>query len=66
MVGRPLTADLDLKKEVKKMYDGLKKRGWNIDEPQLSFDEKYRYSRFADQRGELRKFTLSFKLFAKQ
>ncbi len=66
MVGRPLTADLDLKKEVKKMYDGLKKRGWNFDEPQLSFEEKNHYSRFADQRGELRKFTLSFKLSAEQ
>lgn len=66
MVGRPLSADLDLKAEVQYMYDGLKKRGWNIDEPQLSFEEKGRNSRFVGQRGELRKFTLSFRLSAKQ
>ncbi|MEC8332927.1 MAG: hypothetical protein VXZ83_02255 [Verrucomicrobiota bacterium] len=60
MVGRPLTADLDLKNEVRKMYDRLKKRGWNIDEPQLYFEEKNRYSRIAEQRGDLRKFTLTF------
>ena len=65
MVGRPLSADLDLKAEVKNMYDGLKKRGWNIDEPQLSFEEKSRYSRFITERGALRKFTLSFVLSAK-
>ena len=66
MVGRPLSADLDLKAEVQYMYDGLKKRGWNIDEPQLSFEEKGRNSRFAGQRGELRKFTLSFRISAKK
>ena len=65
MVGRPLTADLDLKNEVRKMYDRLKKRGWNIDEPQLYFEEKNRYSRIAEQRGDLRKFTLTFILSKK-
>jgi hypothetical protein len=65
MLGRPLSADLDLKAEVKNMYEGLKQRGWNIDEPQLNFMESNRYSRFAEQRGELRKFTLSFILSVK-
>jgi hypothetical protein len=64
MIGRPLSADLDLKAEVENMYDILKIRGWNIDEPKLSFEEKGRNSRFLGQRGELRKFTLSFRLSA--
>ena len=65
MLGRPLSADLDLKAEVKNMYEGLKQRGWNIDEPQLNFEESNRYSRFDEQRGGLRKFTLSFILSVK-
>lgn len=65
MVGRPLSADLDLKAGFQYMYEVLKKSGWNIDEPQISFEEKNRYSRFAEQRGDLRKFTLSFILSAK-
>ena len=65
MIGRPLTADLDLKAEVDDMYVSLQKIGWKVDEPQISFEEKGRNSRFAEQRGELRKFTVSFKLSAK-
>ena len=65
MIGRPLTADLDLKAEVDDMYESLQKIGWKVDEPQLSFEEKGRNFRFAEQRGELRKFTVSFKLSVK-
>ncbi len=66
IVGRPLSADFDLKAEVKNMYERLKQSGWNIDEPRLTFEESSRYSRFAEQRGKLRKFTLSFILSTKQ
>lgn len=60
--GRPLTADLDLGAEIKKMYDGLQKRGWNVEEPKVAFESASGNSRFASQRGALRKFTVNFTL----
>lgn len=60
--GRPLTADLDLSAEIKKMYDGLQKRGWGLEEPEIAFESASGNSRFASQRGALRKFTVNLTL----
>ncbi|MGB0409853.1 MAG: hypothetical protein ACPGIC_07655 [Opitutales bacterium] len=65
MVGRPLTADLDLYEKIKLMHTGLAKQGWLISEPELTFEEKSGGSRFSSQRGELRKFTLRFTISPK-
>lgn len=60
MVGRPLTADLDLPAEIKAMSGRLKKQGWQFSEPTVSFEQANSRSRFGDARGRLRKFTISF------
>lgn len=65
MEGRPLTADINLSERVQQMHDGLKKQGWLISEPELSFEKKSGGSRFSNQRGELRKFILRFQINAK-
>ncbi len=60
MVGRPLTADLDLPAEIKAMFGRLKKQGWQLSEPTVAFEQDNSRSRFGDARGRLRKFTISF------
>lgn len=60
MVGRPLTADLDLPAEIKVMFERLKKQGWQLSEPTVAFEQSNSRSRFDDARGRLRKFTISF------
>ena len=65
MEGRPLTADINLSERVQQMHDGLKKQGWLISDPELSFEKKTGGSRFSNQRGELRKFILQFQIKAK-
>ena len=60
MVGRPLTADLDLPEEIKAMFVLLEKQGWQLSEPTVAFEEANSRSRFSDARGLLRKFTISF------
>jgi HSP20 family molecular chaperone IbpA len=60
MVGRPLTADLDLPAEIKVMFGRLKKQGWQLSEPKVAFEQANSRSRFGDARGRLRKFTISF------
>jgi hypothetical protein len=60
MVGRPLTADLDLPEEIKAMFGLLKKQGWQLSEPTVAFEQSNSRSRFGDARGRLRKFTISF------
>lgn len=60
--GRPLTADLNLVAEINKMHEDLRKRGWRLDEPKVAFEGAARNSRFASQRGALRKFTVNFSL----
>ena len=60
MIGRPLTADLDLPAEIKVMYERLKKQGWQLSEPTIAFEQANSRSRFGDQRGRLRKFTIHF------
>jgi len=60
MVGRPLTADLDLPAEIKVMFERLKKQGWQLSEPTVAFEQSNSRSRFGDARGRLRKFTISF------
>lgn len=60
MVGRPLTADLDLPVEIKVMFGRLEKQGWQFSEPTVAFEEANSRSRFGDARGRLRKFTISF------
>ena len=64
MVGRPLTADLDLPAEIKAMFGRLKKQGWQLSEPTVAFEQDNSRSRFGDARGRLRKFTISFKVKA--
>ena len=64
MVGRPLTADLDLPAEIKAMFGRLKKQGWQLSEPTVAFEQDNSRSRFGDARGRLRKFTISFTLKA--
>ena len=64
MVGRPLTADLDLPAEIKVMFERLKKQGWQLSEPTVAFEQDNSRSRFGDARGRLRKFTISFTLKA--
>lgn len=65
LIGRPLSADLDLKAAINAMTDGLKKRSWLMEAPELSFEQESRSSRFANQRGVLRKFTLRLTLSAR-
>ena len=60
MVGRPLTADLDLPAEIKVMFGRLKKQGWQLSEPTIAFEQSNSRSRFGDARGRLRKFTINF------
>ena len=60
MVGRPLTADLDLPAEIKVMFGRLKKQGWQLSEPTVAFEQANSRSRFGDARGRLRKFTITF------
>jgi hypothetical protein len=60
MVGRLLTADLDLPAEIKSMFGLLKKQGWQLNEPEVAFEQANSRSRFGDARGRLRKFTISF------
>jgi len=60
MVGRPLTADLDLPAEIKVMFGGLEKQGWQLSEPIVTFEQANSRSRFGDARGRLRKFTITF------
>ena len=60
MVGRPLTADLDLPAEINAMFGRLKKQGWELSEPIVAFEQENSRSRFDDARGRLRKFTISF------
>jgi hypothetical protein len=60
MVGRPLTADLDLPAEIKVMFGRLKKQGWQLSEPTVNFEQSNSRSRFGDARGRLRKFTINF------
>ena len=60
MVGRPLTADLDLPAEINAMFRSLKKQGWQLSEPTFVFEQDSSRSRFGDARGRLRKFTISF------
>ena len=60
MVGRPLTADLDLPAEINAMFGRLKKQGWQLSEPIVAFEQENSRSRFDDARGRLRKFTISF------
>ncbi|MEC8208828.1 MAG: hypothetical protein VX051_00065 [Verrucomicrobiota bacterium] len=60
MVGRPLTADLDLPAEIREMFGRLKKQGWQLSEPTVAFEQDNSRSRFGDARGRLRKFTISF------
>ena len=60
MVGRPLTADLDLPAEIKVMFERLKKQGWQLSEPTVTFEQSNSRSRFGDARGRLRKFTITF------
>lgn len=63
--GRPLTADLDLSAEIKQLYEVLQKRGWSLDEPEVVFESNSGNSRFASQRGGLRKFTVKLSLQAR-
>ena len=60
MVGRPLTADLDLPAEIKVMFGRLEKQGWQLSEPTVAFEQDNSRSRFGDARGRLRKFTINF------
>ena len=60
IVGRPLTADLDLTTEIEKMTSRLKKASWIISQPTIEFEQDRNGSRFGNQRGRLRTFTLSF------
>ena len=60
MVGRPLTADLDLPAEINAMFERLRKQGWQLSEPTVAFEQENSRSRFDDARGRLRKFTISF------
>jgi hypothetical protein len=60
MVGRPLTADLDLPAEIKVMFGRLKKQGCQLSEPTIAFEQSNSRSRFGDARGRLRKFTINF------
>jgi hypothetical protein len=60
MVGRPLTADLDLPAEIKLMFGRLRKQGWQLSEPTIAFEQSNSRSRFGDARGRLRKFTINF------
>ena len=60
IVGRPLTADLDLTTEIEEMTSRLKKESWSISEPTIEFEQERNGSRFGNQRGRLRTFTLSF------
>ena len=64
MVGRPLTADLDLPAEIKAMFGRLEKQGWQLSKPKVAFEQDNSRSRFGDARGRLRKFTISFKVKA--
>ncbi|MDP4611670.1 MAG: hypothetical protein NWT02_10810 [Opitutales bacterium] len=60
MVGRPLTADLDLSSAIRQIHDKLVKQGWRVGAPEVIFEQERGDSRFGDQRGRLRKFTLEF------
>ena len=60
IVGRPLTADLDLTTEIAQMTSKLKKESWAISQPTIEFEQDRNGSRFGNQRGRLRTFTLSF------
>ena len=60
IVGRPLTADLDLTTEIAQMTSKLKKESWLISQPTIEFEQDRNGSRFGNQRGRLRTFTLSF------
>ena len=60
VIGRPLTADVDLQREIKDMYDALERKGWLIKDQKISFEERSSGSRFSQKRGDLRKFNLSF------
>ena len=60
IVGRPLTADLDLTTEIEQMTSKLKKESWLISQPSIEFEQDRNGSRFGNQRGRLRTFTLSF------
>jgi hypothetical protein len=64
MIGRPLTADLDLPAEIDVMFERLGKQGWQLSEPTVAFEQGNSRSRFGDQRGRLRKFTISFTVTA--
>lgn len=64
MIGRPLTADLDLPAEIDVMFERLGKQGWQLSEPTVAFEQANSRSRFGDQRGRLRKFTISFTVTA--
>jgi len=65
MEGRPLTANLNLPERVEGMYLRLKNQGWSISEPELVFIDSFKGSRLSNQRGGLRKFSLSFKVSPK-
>jgi hypothetical protein len=65
MEGRPLTADINLSEKIKQMHDTLKKNGWLISDPELSFEKKLGRSRFSNQQGEKRKFILRFQINAR-
>ncbi|MEC8190026.1 MAG: hypothetical protein VX033_02435, partial [Verrucomicrobiota bacterium] len=60
IIGRPLTADLDLTTEIEQMTSKLKKESWSISQPTIEFEQDRNGSRFGNQRGRLRTFTLSF------
>jgi hypothetical protein len=60
MVGRPLTADLDLPSAIGQMHERLLKQGWRVSAPEVIFEQDAGSSRFGDRRGRLRKFTLEF------
>ncbi len=64
MIGRPLTADVDLRTEIEDMYADLQRKGWIIGERKISFEEESSGSRFSQKRGDLRKFILSFSITA--
>lgn len=60
IIGRPLTADLDLTTEIEQMTSKLQKESWSISQPTIEFEQDRNGSRFGNQRGRLRTFTLSF------
>ena len=60
IVGRPLTADVDLQKEIDEMFSVIEQRGWSVKERKVTFESNSNGSRFSKKRGSFRKFKVSF------